>query len=156
MLRVLPSENVPTALNWIVVAGAIVASPGWIAIDDRFATFTVNCVFPLIEPEVAVMVVEPVLRPVTAPLIVMEATPTFEELHVTRFVISWVVVVVPSKNVPVAVNCLTVPSATVEFEGVTAMDCKTPLVTVKVVAPEMLPDAAVMVELPCATAVAKP
>jgi hypothetical protein len=88
MLRVLPSENVPTALNCTVVASAIVVSPGWIAIDDRLATFTVNWVFPLIVPRVAVMVVVPVLRAVVAPLIVMEATLTLEELHVTMSVMS--------------------------------------------------------------------
>ncbi len=62
----------------------------------------------------------------------------------------------PSRYVPVAVNCLTVPRATVEFAGVTTMDCKTPFVTVKVVELEIVPNVAVMVELPCATAVATP
>lgn len=55
-----------------------------------------------------------------------------------------------------AVNCLTVPRAIVALAGVTAIDCKTPLVTVRVVEPEMLPDTAEMSEEPCAIAAAKP
>jgi hypothetical protein len=156
MLRVLPSENVPIAVYWMVVFNAMVLLPGWIAMDERFAAFTVNCVLPLIEFQVAVMVVVPTLRPVTAPLMVTVPTLTLDEFHVETLVMSWVELVVPSRKVPVAVNCFTEPKVSVEFAGVTTIDCNTPLVTVKAAVFEMLPDVAVMVELPCATAVASP
>ncbi len=43
-----------------------------------------------------------------------------------------------------------------ELAGVTAIDCSNAAVTVKVVLPEIVPDVAVMVEVPAATLVARP
>jgi hypothetical protein len=103
-----------------------------------------------------VIVVEPVLRPVATPLMVIVAIFTVEEFHTDTLVMSCVVVVEPSRKVPVAVNCLSWPSVILEFAGVTTMDCNTPLVTVNAAVFEMLPEVAVIVELPWATAVASP
>jgi len=56
----------------------------------------------------------------------------------------------------VAVNCRVVPSAMLGLVGVTDMDTSVAGVTVSVVDPDMLPDAAVIVVEPAATDVAKP
>ncbi len=57
---------------------------------------------------------------------------------------------------PVAVNCWVSPLAIDGFAGVTAMDTRVAAVTVSVVVPLTLPDVALMVEVPVATAVASP
>ena len=57
---------------------------------------------------------------------------------------------------PVAVNCWVSPLAIDGFAGVTAMDTRVAAVTVSVVEPLTLPDVALMVEVPVATAVASP
>ena len=100
--RVLPSLNKPTALNVVEVPWAIEMLPCRIVIDSTFAVFTVSCVLPVTAPEPAVIVAVPDLRAVAAPLTVMEATVFGEVLHATVLVMSCVV---PSENVPVAVNC---------------------------------------------------
>jgi hypothetical protein len=64
---VLPSLNVPLAVNLIEVPSAMWALPGFTEIDVNFAVDTVNIVDPLIAPEVADMVVVPVARLVTSP-----------------------------------------------------------------------------------------
>lgn len=58
--------------------------------------------------------------------------------------------------VPVAMNCFVIPSAMLGFVGVIAMDTRVALVTLNSVAPETLPNVAVIVLLPAATAVAVP
>ena len=55
-----------------------------------------------------------------------------------------------------AVNCLVFPTGTLGLAGVTVMEDKVAEVTVRVVVPEMLPELAVIVVVPAATAVAKP
>jgi hypothetical protein len=57
---------------------------------------------------------------------------------------------------PEAVNGTVVPTVADGFAGVTAMDFSVAAVTVSVVLPEMLPEVAEIVELPTATAVARP
>ena len=104
---------------------------------------------PLTAPEAAVIVAVPDLRAVAAPLTVIEATVLGDVLHTTVLVMSWVV---PSANVPVAVNCWTSPIGTVLFAGVTAMEVRGALLTVRVAEAEMLPEDAVMIEEPAATA----
>ena len=69
--------------------------------ENRVAT--VRVAFPVILPEVAVMVAVPLATAVAKPvLLLIVATEVLDELQATVVVISWVV---PSKNVPVAVNC---------------------------------------------------
>ena len=57
-----------------------------------------------------------------------------------------------------AVNCLVVPIAVLEFDGLTAMDRRSGAgsVTDRVVEPETFPDAAVIVVIPATKAVAVP
>ena len=67
------------------------------------------------------------------------ATAATEELHVAvllRFC------VLPSVNVPVAVNCNILPLAIDGFAGVTATDTSVAAVTVSVVLPETVPEVA--------------
>ena len=102
MSRVLPSLNKPTAVSVVEVPCASMTLPCLIVIETKLPVFTVICVFPLTPPEVAVIVAFPDLRAVAAPLTVIEATVFGDVLQVTVLVMSWVV---PSENVPVAVNC---------------------------------------------------
>lgn len=149
----LPSLNVPIAENcWLVVA-AIVASPGMMASEARLAAFTVAVDVPLTEPEAAVIVVAPRFRAVAKPLAVIDTTPDFDELHVAVPVMSCVD---PSENVPIAVNCCKVPKEIDGLAGVTAIEVTLALVTVSVAPEEMLPEAAVIAELPAAMPMARP
>jgi hypothetical protein len=61
-----------------------------------------------------------------------------------------------SENVPVAMNCIVDPTKMMGFAGVTARDAIVADVTVRVVEPEMLPEVAVIVVWPGATALALP
>src|SRR5438045_3279729 len=62
----------------------------------------------------------------------------------------------PSLKLPVAVYCLVVPTAMVEFAGVTAIETRLAPVTVSDEVPLTEPDAAVMVVVPAATPLASP
>jgi len=83
------------------------------------------------------------------------ATDVLDELQVTDPVIFCVVL---SEYVPVAVNWRVEPAAMIRLAGVTAMETSVAVcgVIVNVVEPEMLPNMAVIVVVPAATAVAKP
>ncbi len=87
-VRVPPSLNVPTAVSFRLVFGAIVGLAGVMASDARFAEFTASEVFPLINPEVAVIVTVPRFRPDARPLTVIEATLLADEAQVTVPVMS--------------------------------------------------------------------
>src|SRR6202030_802743 len=103
--------------------------------------------------EAAWMVVIPVPTAVARPATLIVATVTAEELHVAvllRFC------VIQSLTVPVAVNCCVPPFGTEGFAGVTAIDTSVAAVTVSVVLPVMLLEAAWIVVIPIVTAVAKP
>jgi hypothetical protein len=110
-------------------------------------------VLPLIDPDDAMIVTVPRFPAVTRPLTVIDATLFFEELQVT---VPVMFCVLPSENVPVAVNCCTVPRGMDAFTGVTAIETKVALVTVKAAPEETLPDVAVIVEVPAAIPIASP
>jgi hypothetical protein len=150
---VVPSENVPVAANGWVAPILILGVGGEIDMEDRVADFTVRVVLPERLPEVAVMVVVPVVTGVARPLALTVATAGFDELQVTWEVRSWVV---ESENVPVAVNCWVACRIMLVSVGVTAIEDRVAEVTVRVVVPEILPEVAVMVVVPAATAVASP
>ena len=99
------------------------------------------------------MVVVPTATAVARPLLLTVATAVLEELQVTRAVISWLV---QSEYVPVAANCWMAPTVMLGLTKVTDIEDRVGDVTVRVVPPEMLPEVAVMVAAPAATAVAKP
>ena len=77
------------------------AFAGVTATDTSVEAVTVSVVLPEIEPVVARMVVDPVLTAVAKPAALIVATVAAEELHVAVLVRFCVV---PSANVPVAVN----------------------------------------------------
>ncbi len=124
--------------------------------------FTVIVVFavtaPLLVVTVAVMVTccpPPVTR-VATPLLLMVAMEVLLLVHCTTLVRFWVV---PSEKVPLAVNCW-VPCvcATLGFVGemVRPPDCKVAVLTISEAVAEPLPELAVIVVVPLATAVATP
>src|SRR5580698_10102188 len=117
---VVPSLNVPVAVNCCVVPLAIDGFAGVTAIDCSVAAVTVRTVEPLIAPDVALIVEVPTPAPVARPAALMVAVVVVPDDHVTldvRFC------VVPSLNVPAAVNCWVAPLAIEGFAGVTAIDC---------------------------------
>jgi hypothetical protein len=121
--------------------------------EERFVAFTVNGALPVEDPKAADMVVVPTLTALTRPLTVMEATPLTDDFHVTTPVMSCVV---PSENVPTAVNCWATPRAMFAFAGDTAIDATVADVTVRVAEPEIEPDVAEIVVLPADSAWASP
>lgn len=149
----LPSLNVPVAVRCREVCEVIRGLAGEILIDTKCAVDTVSPVDPLIDPKAALIVVLPLATLLTTPLLLMEAATGLVELHITELEISCTLL---SLNVPVAVNCLLVPTAMVEFAGVTAIETRLAPVTVSEVAPLTLPEAAVMVVVPVPALLAKP
>ena len=114
---------------------------------------TVRMVFPEILPEVPAMVAVPGETAVARPLPSTVATAVLDELQVTCVVIP---LVVPSEYVPEAVNCWVFPTGTLGLAGVIDMEDRVAGVTVREVFPEILPEVAVIVAFPAATAVASP
>ena len=92
---------------------------------------TVSRVEPLILPVTALIVLVPaanaVARPCVPAALLIVATPVFDELHCTVFVMSCTLL---SVNVPVAVNCCFKPNAIEGIAGVTAIDTTVAGVTV--------------------------
>jgi hypothetical protein len=160
-LCVLPSLKVPVAENCWVVFCAMIGLAGRTAIEARFVALTAAGTLPLIAPEVAVTVKVPMSFAVARPLVVIEATLVGDVLHATVPVMSCMEL---SENVPVAVNCCTVPSVMellpVKSVGVTLREVKVALLTVKVALEEAVPKAlvtvAVIMELPAVKPMAKP
>ncbi len=153
----LPSVNVPAAVNCCVVPSGIEGFVGVTAIETSAAAVTVNVVLPAIEPEVAVILAEPVPTALANPgdvaTLLIVATVVVSELHCTVFVMFCVL---PLVNVPVAVNCCVVPKGMLGIAGVTAIETKAADVTFSVVEPVTDPDVAVAAVLPTATLVASP
>ena len=148
-----PSKNVPVAVNCREAPTDMIGLAGVTVMEVRGEEITVTVVLPRILPEVAVMVAVPPTTAVTRPVVLTVATVKLDELQVTCVVISWVV---PSENVPVAVSCWVPPTDMFGLAGVTAMEDRVAEVTARVVLPEIVPEVAVMVELPATIAVARP
>jgi hypothetical protein len=150
---VVPSLNVPVAVNCCVAPLAIDGFAGVTAIDCSVAAVTVSKVEPLIDDDVAVIVELPTPAPVARPAALIVAVAAVADDHVTVLVRFCVV---PSLNVPVAVNCCVAPLVIDGFAGVTAIDCSVAAVTVRVVEPLIPPDVALIVEVPTPAPVARP
>jgi hypothetical protein len=150
---VVPSLNVPVAVNCCAAPLAIDGFAGVTAIDCSVAAVTVSKVEPVIEDDVAVIVEVPTPAPFARPAALIVAVVVVPELHVTVLVRFCVV---PSLKVPVAVNCCVAPLAIDGFAGVTAIDCSVAAVTVRVVEPLIAPDVALIVEVPTPAPVARP
>ena len=74
------------AVNCCVVPNDIEAVGGLMAIDTRAAAVTVSSVEPLIEPEVAVMLAEPMAALCARPAVLIVAVETVSEDHVAVLV----------------------------------------------------------------------
>lgn len=86
----------------------------------------------------------------------LDVTPAIfgaEEVHAARFEMSCVL---PSEKLPVAVNCCWVPTSMDGLVGDTVMELSEALETLSVAVPDTLPELAVIVVVPPATAVATP
>jgi len=140
-------------VNCCVLPFAIEGFAGVTAIDTSVAEVTVRVVEPVMPPETALIVLIPPATPVANPPAEMVATLVVTELHTTELVRFWVEL---SENVPVAVNCSVVPFAIEGFAGVTAIDTSVAEVTVNKVDPLTLPEVAMIMLDPWATAVAVP
>lgn len=103
-------------------------------------------------PNLALMFVLPLATAVAEPLELMVATAGLEDVHTTLLVTSWVLL---SLKVPVAVNGWVRPTAIDGLIGAIAIETNAGW-TVNVVAPEMVPRVAVMVEAATPTPVASP
>jgi len=102
MFCVLPSVNVPIAVNWSVVPFAIEALAALMVIDCSVAAVIVRTIeLEAIPFCVAVIVLVPAVAPVTRPAPLIVATDVFDEFHVTEFVRFCVL---PSLKVPLALN----------------------------------------------------
>jgi len=144
---------VPVAANCFVFPAGMLGLAGVTEMEDRGTELTVRVVLPEILPEVAVMIVVPAATAVARPLLLTLATDVLDEPQVTWEVISWLV---PSEYVPEAANCWVFPAGTLGLAGVTDMEVRIAVVTLRAVFPEILPEVAVMVVMPAATAVARP
>lgn len=132
---------------------AIVTSPSGICSDTNEAAATARVVLPLMEPDVAVIVVLPIVLAVASPPAPIEATELVVELQVAVVVKSCVE---PSVKVPVAVNCRRTPTGIVAFAGVNAIETKFGAVTVNAAVPVIPLCIAVIVVEPAALLVASP
>ena len=105
------------AVNWWLTPTGKFGLDGVTAIEDRVAVVIVRVVLPEVVPELAVMVAVPAATAVAKPLPSTVATDELDEFQVTD-----ILPVVPSENVPVAVNCWVTPPGMVGLAGVTAME----------------------------------
>jgi len=153
--RLTPSEYTPEAANCRVTPAGILGLAGVTDMEDRIAEVTVRVILPDINPEVevAVMVVVPGATVVMRPLLLTVAEEVFDELQVTRVVISKLV---RSEYAPEAANGWVTPAGILGLAGVTDMEDRVAEVTVRVVLPKTFPEAALMVVVPAVTAVARP
>ena len=158
MFSVVLSLKVPVAVNCCWVWRMIAGVAGVTAIDTRVAVVTVSAAGGLVtDPRVAVIDVVPAATPVASPCVPCEllivAMAGAVDAHVTVDVMTFVL---PSAYVPVAVNCCVKVAAMDAVRGVTAIETSG-LVIVRTAVPEMVPWAAMMVEVVLGvTPVAKP
>jgi hypothetical protein len=120
---VLPSLYVPVAVNCCVPPAATDGLAGVTAIDTSVGAVTVRPVEPLMEPDVAWMVVLPVDALVARPALLIDAIAELVELQVTELVRFCVL---PLLYVPMAVYCSVRPLAIEAFAGVTASEVSVP------------------------------
>src|SRR4029077_16547267 len=101
MSCIVPSVNVPVAVNGSVVPSGIDEAAAETAIETSAAGVTVRVADPLDDPVDALIVLVPFIRPLARPLALMVARLGLDDVQVTELVRSFVV---PSLKVPVAVN----------------------------------------------------
>jgi len=157
MSWLLLSEKMPVAENCFVVPGAMDGLIGSTLSESSDAALTVSAALPEKVPDVAEMSVEPAAtaadRPRDPAVLLTVATVVDVELQVTDAVRSCVLL---SEKMPVAVNCLVVPRAMRAAAGDTSSASSDAARTFSVVLPETVPEAAVIVVVPAASALARP
>lgn len=132
---------------------AIDAFTGDIVIEVRAAAVTLKFVDPLTPLELAATLAVPAPVLVPRPVVFTLNTVVSLELHVALLVRSCTL---PSVNVPVAVNCWVVPSATDAFAGEMTRELRAAAVTVRVLAPVTDADAAAITVCPVPMLLASP
>lgn len=120
------------AVSCWLVPGAIDWLAGETVIETSVAELTAKVTEPSVPPRLAVIVLLPALAPVAKPAGEIPATLAFDE---PQMAIPVKFCVLPSVNVPVAVNCSVVPVAICGFAGETAIEASVAAVTVSVVLP---------------------
>src|SRR5271168_3893289 len=123
------------------------------ASETRTGGTTVTPVIPVVLPEVAKIFALPTLTACARPELLMVTNAVAVELQVTDAVR---LLEVPSLNWPCALYCWDVPFGRVAPAGLTVMAINVAEVTVSFVEALALPDAALIVVLPCAIDVASP
>jgi hypothetical protein len=119
------SFNVPMAMNCVVVPRAMLGAGGATFIDAT--SDVVSVVDPVMPPEAAVIMVEPVVeaaavtRPCEAEELLMVAIPAFDESQTTAEVIYCLLLL---EKVPIAVSRVVVPGAMTGLAGVTAIEVR--------------------------------
>jgi hypothetical protein len=152
MSCVLLSLNVPVAVNCLVASMGMVELVGAIVSETRVAMVTVTEAVPLIVPEVAVTVAVPAATAVPMPVEFTVKTLGALDDHCADARIC----VLPSSNVPVAVNCCSVPFASEAVDGETVIEVRCAPTTVKSVESVRDPTLAVMVVVPALNIDANP
>ena len=109
------------ALNCCVAPFGTEGFAGVTAIDCNTGAVTVSVVEPLIVPEVALIVLDPVATVVANPALLIVATVVVPEVQVAVLVRFCVLL---SVYVPVAVNCCVNPLVTDGFAGVTLIELR--------------------------------
>jgi hypothetical protein len=144
--------NVPVAVNCLLASLGMVEFAGAIASETKVALVTVTAAVPEIDPEVAVTVDVP--APIALPIPVELTVRTFCALddHWT----DGSTCVLPSSNVPVAVNCCSVPIANEAVDGEAVIEVRCAATTVKEVESVRDPTLAVIVVVPGANNDASP
>ena len=119
---VLPSLKAPVAVNGSVVPLAIEALFALMVIDCSAAAVTVSVIeFDVMPFCVALIALLPAATPVANPAALTVATDAFDEFHVTELLRFCVL---PSLNVPVAVNCAVVPFAMDVMPALMVIACR--------------------------------
>jgi len=131
----------------------MLGTAGVTAIETNAAGVTVKLVDPESVPDVAVAVVLPTATALARPLGLIVATPLSPVLQIAEAVMSRVL---PSLYVAVAVNCSVVPFANDELNGVTAIDNRLGVLTLRTLEPLTDPEVALIVVVPCILLVARP
>lgn len=118
--RLLPSVYLPVAVNCCVVFTGIDDAAGETLIELKLtaATVTSRLANPWIVPDFAVIVTVPLITPVAIPFELMLAIAESEELQTTEPVMS---LLLPSENLPVAVNCWVAPAPMAVVPGDTCI-----------------------------------
>jgi hypothetical protein len=146
---VLPSLKLPMAVNCWEPPEATLESLGVIVMEVSSALVTVNDAVPTLPANSAVMVAVPGAIPFANPLVpavsLTVATDDGDEVHDTELVRFSVL---PSANVPMALNCMAVCCATVALAGVICTDVNGDDSTTRLPLPLTEPSSAVMVAVP--------